>query len=97
VTWFVEEWLRRPWGEISEWSDPQLAGWHSKLYSDKNPVFGDYDELRRCTKAGKWQFSVGFADKPLYFSVLDRGDNRYRMTAISETPSPHCLGPNQLQ
>jgi hypothetical protein len=31
---FAEEWLTRPWAEIAEWSEPQLAEWHAKLHKD---------------------------------------------------------------
>jgi len=91
---FVEEWLTRPWAEIAEWSEPQLAEWHTKLHKDY--VSGEFDAVQRCTKPGEWQISIAFADKISYFSVLDRGDYRYRMLRVSTDSRPECSGENEL-
>jgi hypothetical protein len=93
---FVEEWLARPWDEISAWTEPRLTEWHSKLHKDH--VGGEYDAVRRCTKPGEWQVSIylGDGDNPSYFSVLDRGEYRFRMLDISETPREECSGQNEM-
>jgi hypothetical protein len=93
---FVEEWLTRPWNEISVWSEPQLAEWHKKLHKD--PVSGVYDAVRGCRNPGQWQISIDFDDKTTsYFSVLDRGDSRFKMLRVSERPRTDCSGRNELE
>ena len=92
---FVEEWLTNPWTEISPWSEPQLAEFHNKLH--KSYVSGSYDAVRRCSQPGTWQISVELENMTSYFSLIDRGDNRYRMLGISEKPRPDCSGRNELE
>jgi len=91
---FVEEWLTRPWTEIAEWSEPGLAGWHTRLHRDL--VSGEFDSVKRCAEPGAWQVSIGFDGKTEYFSLLDRGRGRYRMLRVGDLPQPDCRGENEL-
>jgi hypothetical protein len=79
---FVDEWLRTPWERIAAWSEPSLAAVHNQL-----PKSGQMGTVRRCVGAsGVWQVSVGLGREWRYFSVVDQGEHRYRMAAVSETP-----------
>jgi len=91
---FVDEWLSRAWAEIAAYSEPQLAARHNKLH--KENVSGSYQAVQRCAKPGEWQISIDLDDETSYFSVLDRGDNRYRMLSVRENPRPDCSGANEL-
>ena len=92
---FVEEWLTRPWSEISAWSERQVVQWHKKFHKDN--LFGSFDAVQRCTKPGERQISINFEDKTAYFSVLDHGDNRFRMLQVRERPRLDCSGRNELE
>jgi hypothetical protein len=92
---FVDEWLTRPWAEMGQWSEPQLADWHNRLH--KAYVNGEFEVVQRCTGPSDWQISVDFEGKTTYFAVLDRGQNRFRMAGISENPRAVCSGQNELR
>jgi hypothetical protein len=92
---FVDEWLSRPWAEIAAYSRPQLAAWHDRLYKG-HLLIGEYRAEQRCANPGEWQVSFKLDKSISYFSVLDRGANRYRMLSVSENPRPDCSGPNEL-
>jgi hypothetical protein len=79
---FVDEWLRTPWDRIAGWSEPGLAGMHDKL-----PKSGQMGTVQHCAGGSSvWQVAVGLGREWRYFSVLDQGEHRYRMAAVSETP-----------
>jgi hypothetical protein len=91
---FVDEWLTRPWSEMAAWSDPQLASWHKKLHKDF--VSGEYNAAQRCARPGQWQVSIDFDGQVSYFSLIERGNYRFRMLGISDGPQPDCSGQNEL-
>lgn len=79
---FVDEWIASPWSDASAWSDAPLAGVHDQL-----PKQGQMGVVKRCAGAQPvWQVTVVLANQARYFSVLDSGDHRYRMLAVSDTP-----------
>jgi hypothetical protein len=91
---FVEEWLTRPWAEIAEWSEPQLAEWHAKLHKDY--VSGEYQAVILCGPSGDKQVAINLDEEILYFSVTERGQYQFRMSGVSENPRSDCSGQDEL-
>jgi hypothetical protein len=86
---FVEEWLTRPWPEISRFSAPTLDTIHRNLHKER--MFGYRVDVRRCSRPSEWQVSVDFDGALLYFLVHDRGGNRYRILQVPDPPRAGCV------
>jgi hypothetical protein len=90
---FVEEWMSRPWAEISEWTATSLKTWHAKMHEELPS--GDYDLVQKCAQLkNTWLVGIKL-DKPhgtFYFLVQDRGKYRYKVIEISDKRHPGCPG-----
>jgi hypothetical protein len=78
---------------MAAWSEPQLAARHDRLHKDN--AMGEFHSVQRCTKSGEWQISVDIDEKRLYFSILDQGENHFKMLDILDKPRTDCSGPNE--
>lgn len=96
---FAEEWLTRPWSEMTSRSSQGLELWHQKLHGEF--VLADYASVVSCSNSQMW--SIGLVITHIgeteitdpstsYFLVRDLGNYRYRMDAVSITPPAGCTG-----
>ncbi len=93
---FVSFWLRSPWSEASEWTDPArratLEAWRQS-YKGRNSEFAL--PSRRCTRqTDLWQvatgYGIGLPPEPHYFLIRVRPPYRFTMVAASDHPWPDC-------
>jgi hypothetical protein len=94
---FVDEWLSRPWTEMTSRSEspPLLQKWHRLLFTN-GVQFGEFKLLQECSaRPGVWQIGLTLerqAKATHYFLVRDLGEYRYRMVDTSTTRQAGCPG-----
>lgn len=97
---FVDEWIQRPWKEVSLVSakKPNLETWHQRL----SKKLGVYGKAHRCQDSSLWQ--IGFdpermsrANEPegprLYFLVREKSRYSYELEDVSTIRQPGCQTP----
>lgn len=90
---FVEEWLRAPWSEASNWtragSRNVLAQVHNDIHArDLRARFGGASQ--RCAADAAVQVSVRFADGERFFRVKNDSAGAYQMLEIGSAPGETC-------
>jgi len=105
---FVEEWLRRPWSESVNWTEPKhrdaLAERYRAMHEGDDYISGGFlHPTRRCTvRPGLWQVGItlGASEEkrdqrqPVYFLVRWQPPYRFRMADSADQPFGECFTPD---
>jgi hypothetical protein len=101
---FVDEWLTRPWSEMTRWSSASdrdiLERWHGFLSGDSDTA--EIRVVQSCTdKPDDWKIALSMewiAGKKLpeaftlYFRVQGFGNNVFKMAGVGFHPPDGCPG-----
>lgn len=97
---FAEEWLTRPWDEMSSRSEPGLEEWHEKFRADF--LAAEYRSVVPCAaRPDRWLIDLGLTNlgekelsepEDIFLLVHALGSDRYSMEAVSEDEPEGCPG-----
>lgn len=104
---FLEEWINRPWTEVSEWDRAadlnDAQSWHETLHNGIKDFFVSYDFVQKCGDTNRWQIGLDFelsSDKKqpqtplpetLYFTVA-KDESTFHIASIDRQRPDGCPG-----
>jgi len=96
---FVDEWIRLPWPQAEQWSDPAdksaLNAFHRRLHRKSVAFDFGFESVHLCSDAlSVYEVAVSRDDAEFYFLVQASGT--FTMKEVSNARHPGCGGKNLL-